>query len=44
MGTEVKNMTINITDENGSYEISSEEHIEVLGIFIDKDLNWKKQI
>ena len=41
---EVKNITINITDENGSYEISSEEHIEVLGIFIDKDLNWKKQI
>ena len=41
---ESKNMKINTEDENGKYEIDPEPNIEILGILIDNELNWKKQI
>ena len=40
----IKDIKIEITFENQIIEISSEPFVEILGIFIDPDLNWKKQI
>ena len=41
---ESKDIKIEITFENKIIELSSEPFVEILGIFIDPDLNWKKQI
>ena len=36
--------TIDITDQGKSITIESKEHIKVLGIYIDQNLSWKKQV
>ena len=41
---ETKTVEIEVTDENGTYTLKPKDHIEILGIFIDNELNWKKQI
>ena len=41
---ETKNLKIEIEHNGKMIEKSSEPHIEILGIFIDQELSWKKQI
>ena len=41
---ESKDVKIEIKFENEIIELTSEPFVEILGIYIDPDLNWKKQI
>ena len=39
-----KTLQFSIQNENTIINIEPAEHVEILGIFIDRDLSWKKQI